>query len=160
MPGKAERIFERIGKQLARRAAAFALEVNRELRSAPPLGTPVQDGNARANWIPSVGQPASHGFVERAQGNAAAAAGAAQIVAYKLGDGDLFITNRTPYIRRLNDGHSKQSPALFVEAAIERARNKVMGGAWDIGGKTAQDLAGDGADNIAAAYSPLVGDDE
>lgn len=32
------------------------------------------------------------------------------------------IRNDVPYIGALNNGHSKQAPALFVEACIERAK--------------------------------------
>ena len=36
-----------------------------------------------------------------------------------LGD-DAVIENAVPYIGRLNDGHSKQAPKLFIEAEIKR----------------------------------------
>lgn len=33
---------------------------------------------------------------------------------------DPAIENQVPYIGKLNDGHSKQAPALFIEAEINR----------------------------------------
>lgn len=162
MAAQADRIGGKLRRGVAKAAAALILEANRELRTAPPLGTPVQDGNARANWIPSVGAPSD------ATGDAAAATGSAQVATYQLGQGDLYLSNRTPYIRRLNDGWSKQSPALFVEAALERAKTKVnamLKGTGSVGGigigtgQSAQDIAGAAAGNLASAYSPFGGDE-
>lgn len=122
------------------------------------------DGNARANWIPSVGAPSQDAVIGPATGNALAAQGVADVASYKLTDGDLYLTNRTPYIRRLNDGYSQQAPALFVEAALERAKTKVnaMGGHFEsmgIGeGQSAQDFAAQGAEGMADSYSPFGGD--
>lgn len=158
MGDASDRIKAKLERGVARSAAALVLEANRQLRLKPPLGTPVQDGNARANWIPSVGTPSQD------TGQAAATAGQARVATYKLGEGDLYLSNRTPYIRRLNDGYSKQSPALFVEAALERAKMHVnaIGGhftALGIGaGQSAADVAGEAAGNVAAAYSPFGGD--
>lgn len=93
--------------------------------------TPRRTGWARSNWVPSIGTPkdldgtppdddAARGAV--GQRDAAREAGIAQIVTgYRLGLGRIYITNNVPYIRRLNDGHSKQAPAGFVQAAILRA---------------------------------------
>lgn len=160
-------IGEKLRRGAAKACTALVLEVNRELRRRPPLGTPVQDGNARANWVPSVGAPSSVDAGDAAAGNAANASGVAQVLSYKLGQGDLFIVNRTPYIKRLNDGWSKQSPALFVEAAVERAKTKVQamlrasGSGIDLGGmglgadQSASDVAGDMASNLADAFNPL-----
>lgn len=93
--------------------------------------TPRKTGWARANWIPSIGQPtavdgspptedAAKSAVR--QRDAARESAIANIVsAYKLPMGRVFISNNVPYINRLNDGHSKQAPAGFVQAAILRA---------------------------------------
>lgn len=169
MAGQAERLAAKLRRGVANATRALALQVNRELRLKPPLGTPVMDGNARANWIPSAGHPYEGEAQDAAGGNAAAAQGEAQVAAWELGQGDLFVTNRTPYIRRLNDGYSRQSPALFVETAIERAKTKVnqmLGGRGSVGGfgieagQSAQDVAGAAAENLASAYSPFGGSDD
>ena len=165
MGKQSDALGAKLRRGIAKAAAALVLEANRQLRLAPPIGTPVQDGNARANWIPSVGQPSN------ATGQAASVAGAAQVASYALGQGDLYLVNRTPYIKRLNDGYSKQSPALFVETALERAKTKVQamlrkaGSSVDLGGlgiaedQSAQDVSGDAAGNVAGAYSPFGGDE-
>lgn len=62
-----------------------------DLTAPPPLGTPVDTGQARNGW--------------------------------QLDTSDKLnpvITNSVPYINRLNDGHSKQSPAGFIEAIVDK----------------------------------------
>lgn len=91
--------------------------------------TPVDTGWASNNWVPSIGSPSSFvGDVKDPQpsdvstARAASDSGVAQVATgYKLPMGSVFISNNVPYIRRLNDGHSKQAPKKFVEAAITRA---------------------------------------
>lgn len=107
---------------------ALALNVNANLRSSPPLGTPIDTGWASANWVPSVGEP----FIDAAEtkdptpGQVAARArmaerGVNEVLSWRNQDGPIFSTNNVPYIGALNNGHSGQSPAGFVQAAIEKA---------------------------------------
>lgn len=90
--------------------------------------TPVDTGWARANWVPSIGDPftgtagsaqeARAGVIDRSpqeQGIAQVALG------YTLSQGNITISNNVPYIRRLNEGSSSQAPAAFVQSAIARA---------------------------------------
>ena len=84
--------------------------------------TPVDTGWARANWIPSVGQPSespvgskeSISVVEQALGKT-------KVAGFKDISQKVFITNNVPYITDLNDGTSKQAPAGFVQNAITKA---------------------------------------
>lgn len=117
--GEAADALQRKLQALVERAAkALILEVNRELRKKG-TGTPVDTGHARAAWIPAVGAP---NLVEPVGADGSlASAGAAQVMAFKLGQGVLYLSNVVPYIGRLNAGHSKQAPALFVERAIAAA---------------------------------------
>lgn len=62
-----------------------------DLTAPPPLGTPVDTGQARNGWQLDASD--------------------------KLNP---VITNSVPYINRLNDGHSKQSPSGFIEAIIDK----------------------------------------
>lgn len=109
---------------------ALALNVNANLRSNPPLGTPIDTGWASANWVPSVGQPyddPNAGQVRepsaaQVAGRAALAQqGENDVLSWRNGDGPIFSTNNVPYIGALNNGHSGQSPRGFVQAAIEKA---------------------------------------
>lgn len=109
---------------------ALALNVNANLRSNPPLGTPIDTGWASANWVPSVGEPFDDKMVavirkptpaQVAARSAEAEQGINDILSWRNTDGPLFSTNNVPYIQRLNDGWSMQSPRGFVQAAIEKA---------------------------------------
>ena len=111
---------------------ALALNVNANLRSNPPLGTPIDTGWASANWVPSVGEPAivdgtpaipAEGAspAEVAARNQLAEQGVNEVLAWRQSDGPIFSTNYVPYIGALNRGHSPQSPRGFVQTAIEKA---------------------------------------
>lgn len=110
--------------RVAEKAVKFVtLEVQANLQSAPQEGgTPVKTGYARASWIPSIAQPSlATGGSKQAVNPAIAEAGAASVLTYRLGMGAVFVSNNVPYILKLNAGHSRQAPAGFVDAAVERA---------------------------------------
>lgn len=70
-------------------------EVNNLIRDIAKdlrIETPKRSGRASRSWL-------THG--------------------YRLGDTDVIIENKVPYIERLNEGHSKQAPAGFVEDVID-----------------------------------------
>lgn len=109
---------------------ALGVNANANLRDAPPLGTPIDTGWASANWVPSVGSPHVDATPERpddlapaqvAAANALAQQGLNSILTWDFNNGSIFSTNNVPYIRRLNEGWSKQSPTGFVQIAVERA---------------------------------------
>lgn len=106
---------------------ALGLNVNANLRSNPPLGTPIDTGWASANWQPSVGEPASVAQVKDptpaqvAARDQQAQQGLNELLAWRNTDGPIFSTNNVAYIGALNKGHSAQSPSGFVQAAIEKA---------------------------------------
>ncbi len=88
--------------------------------------TPVDTGWARANWVPKIGAA-----VEDVVGKPNAIvrgpqqSGIATVAfSYRLAQGAVFVSNNVPYILKLNDGHSKQAPAMFVERAIQKAVTK------------------------------------
>jgi hypothetical protein len=85
------------------------------------VSTPVDTGRARANWQPSLNTPAT-GTLQPGQKPDAAQVAAA----YKIAD-QILITNNLPYIRRLNEGSSKQAPAGFVDEAIAVGKRAVKG---------------------------------
>jgi hypothetical protein len=123
---------------------ALGLNMVANLQESPPLGTPVDTGWARANWIPSVAEPnllpsavpegvrkaggpdgdpsfrgqAAEEIAERAK---VADQGLNDVLAWKLEDGPIFAANSVPYIEALNSGHSQQSPEGFVQDALEKA---------------------------------------
>jgi len=148
-----------VGDQLRAAAAtvvkATAMEIAANLRASPSAGgTPVKTGHARANWILHVGSP----FGGEVDGDAAAAAGYADVASYELADGAIHLTNNTPYILLLNAGWSKQAAALFIEAAIDRAvaTMEARYGSTTISVDRFRAIGGAiGAENVASAYSPF-----
>lgn len=100
---------------IEKKVRAVALIVDSELA----ITTPIDTGRARANWLPSLNTPDTRKVEpgQKADINAA-------INAYKIAD-TILISNNLPYIRRLNDGYSKQAPAGFVDAAIAKGARAV-----------------------------------
>ena len=94
--------------------------------------TPVDTGWARANWVPAIGAPVIKDLTGAERNVAAAngeqAAGQAKVLGYRLDRGRVFISNNVPYIMRLNDGHSRQAPAGFVQRSIRKAVTKDIRG--------------------------------
>lgn len=93
------------------------------------LATPVDTGRARSNWQASLDGPARgtrEAYAPGTAGNTAAAnTQAAQdqakaVIAAQRPGQAIHITNNLPYIGRLNDGHSAQAPAGFVQTAVLR----------------------------------------
>lgn len=91
------------------------------------IETPVDTGRARGNW--QVGRdtipgselddtdpsPQAAGVVAREN------ATVAQIKPFSIS----YVANNVPYIGALNDGHSKQAPAGFVDRVFNRYRRAV-----------------------------------
>lgn len=155
MTRQSRAIGESLRAHTTRAIQTFTLEILRNLRRNPSRGgTPVDTGHARANWTLSAGAPAFGAVTGKGDG------GVASVIAWDLGDGPLFVNNNAPYILRLNDGHSKQAPAGFIERAIDEAlamvNRKFRDASIVIG--TADSIGGDAASNLASAYSPF-GDD-
>lgn len=103
------------------------LETWSNLREPPQAGgTPVDTGFARASWVPSVGQGSSAvGGSRQVVSDAAAQQGAAQVMVYKLFQGQAFVTTNVDYVAKLNGGSSQQAPAGFVDSAVARAVNTI-----------------------------------
>jgi hypothetical protein len=89
--------------------------------------TPVDTSKALSNWRIGLGRPVAlaiaphnpgrHGSTQDASAAATIAQAKAALAAKKPGQ-TIWISNVLPYIRRLNDGYSRQAPAGFVERAI------------------------------------------
>lgn len=101
-----------------------ALEVQEMLRSNPPIGTPIDTGWASSNWTLSLDKPAYDvvGSKEAVQSEAEGIDAALQFDIRQ--NTAIYCTNNVPYIARLNDGWSKQSPRGFVDAVIDAIQLK------------------------------------
>jgi hypothetical protein len=163
---QSEAIGRALRAELGKLCKMLALEIDKELRKS----TPVDTGHARANWVPSVGSPhvgeVEQMRVARNVGSTAHANGVAQVLRFKLGDGDLYISNAVPYVPVLNLGWSDQAPRLWIEMAIDRAiatvsaryAGRAVVDRASFLGQTAggrELLGGELAGNLADAYSPF-----
>lgn len=121
-----KRVKLEVRESTTKEIIALALQIHGELVDNPPTGTPVDTGWASANWWPSVGSPATANTGRADEGSISGresqrSAGVTQVLSYQLGQGPIYITNNVPYIDRLNNGWSQQSPAGFVDRAVQVA---------------------------------------
>lgn len=89
------------------------------------LATPVKSGRARANWNISVDTVDASTTDNTAQPNFVSKA--ADAVANFVIGKTIYISNNLPYIKRLNNGYSKQAPASFVETGVALAKRQAGG---------------------------------
>lgn len=76
--------------------------------------TPVDTGLAVANWVTSINAPSREVVTQETD---PVSSGLAVIKTRKARQ-DIWISNNLLYIRTLNNGHSQQAPAGFVEDAV------------------------------------------
>ena len=112
-------IIRALEKVAERAVAKITLDATANLIEA----TPVNTGWARANWVPSIGEPVDEPSGSQEDVNSSDQENGIAKVAtgYKLAMGKVFISNNVPYIGALNDGHSQQAPSGFVQIAIAKA---------------------------------------
>ena len=133
--GFAERMRKR-AISIEARAQMLQRRVALVVDQAVVLSTPVNTGRARANWQVTVGQPAG-GVVDsfpRGQKGSTGSEAAQQainqgraVIESSVQGAPIVITNNVPYIVPLNEGHSLQAPAAFVELAIQQGVAAVKG---------------------------------
>lgn len=83
------------------------------------LRTPVDTGRARGNWQVAIGVEnvnGESGVLDKGGASTVTQGGAT--IARQQGFQKILIQNNVPYIGRLNDGHSKQAPAGYVEGTL------------------------------------------
>jgi len=119
-----------LGRTIAANSDKLVRKCALAIDGAVILATPVDTGRARSNWQVSLNEPNSAtrepyapglaGSTGGANAQAAIAQGQAVIpqYTYERAQAGVFITNNLPYIGRLNNGHSAQAPAGFVEKGI------------------------------------------
>lgn len=104
-----------LGANRLKRRAALAIH------QAVTTATPVRTGRARANWLVALGGPASAvvGTPGKKPTDAPDPIGpGAATIGQSAPEQPIHITNNLPYIKRLNEGHSAQAPANYVQDAI------------------------------------------
>lgn len=105
-----------IGSNVTGNASKLVRKVALAVDATLVSSTPVDTGRARSNWQANIGSPAS-GTLEPMPAQAAVTLATATIATYKSGE-TIHLTNNLPYIGALNNGHSAQAPAGFVETAV------------------------------------------
>lgn len=105
-----------------------AMQIHGTLRSSPPRGTPIDTRWASNNWTISIDVPRMDTIGEKPRrGTRLPQSSPVDVGLRVLNEFDIrknsaiYIQNNAPYIARLNNNWSKQSPAGFVEAAIDEA---------------------------------------
>ena len=115
-PGGAEKIKQIFDRRVTDLMRMATIEFFRTIT----ISTPVDTGRARAGWTPSINVPSGYVPPEGKYSMPSMP---------KLGNFTvkdvIYISNNLPYIVPLNNGHSKQAPARFVESAAARVQNAV-----------------------------------
>lgn len=116
LPNAAKEIEEHYREKIHKTMKMAVVECLRELITV----TPVDTGRARYGYFCSVGTPSQTVPPEGDYSTPPDANARANEMGNYTIDNTLYITNRVPYIGRLNNGWSKQAPARFVERAVAR----------------------------------------
>jgi len=139
MPGLDE--FERRIRLYANKAGeigdAAVKAASRDTLLELAVATPVDTGEAVSNWQVGLGtaptgaippySPGEKGSTADTNRIAMLEVGLATIDGYQSGLGAaVHIVNNAKHIGSLNDGHSKQAPANFVEMAVAAGRRAVQ----------------------------------
>lgn len=130
--------IEKGGPEVARKTAALILQT---VVMATPVGNTALwseqsrrrarpgyvGGRARANWFVGVGHAPGEVTEETDAGGQQAIGRGKEVLnsVPKKGTVEIHITNNLPYIVPLNEGHSKQAPAAFVELAVATATDAI-----------------------------------
>jgi hypothetical protein len=109
-------------RELEKLVGTLSRRLSSDILSRLVLASPVDTGRFRGNWQMDVGR-----FIddELAIEDKSGAITISRELAKLRGSSSPFtivtIQNNLPYAGRLNDGHSRQAPAGFVETAIDQA---------------------------------------
>lgn len=133
--GQFARNINRTADRLPRAVSAVVTAVGRAVSYEVIDRTPVDTGEARSNWLPSLGVPIrgtiapytpypkgskgnGRGVGERANAQAAKLRVDGALKARQPGQ-TFIVQNNVEHIGLLNAGSSAQAPALFVELAVQ-----------------------------------------
>lgn len=129
----AKTLFD-LADSLEKRAADLPLKVSGVAVSTAvvivarlAIDTPVDTSQAVSNWQVTLGNKVNDKIPPHFPGEMGSTRGpsskttmqnAVNVLQNKRPGVTIFISNVLPYIRRLNDGYSKQTPAGFVERSV------------------------------------------
>lgn len=115
-----------IADELIGEVAEIKQKVGVQLDKRLTRVTPVDTGNARANWLFVAANNGQYDTSYSVRSSRPANRSSESLTIRELKTKDLLIANNTPYIERLNNGWSKQAPKKFVEIAIMASLNEVF----------------------------------
>jgi hypothetical protein len=102
-----------------------------QISEAIVMGTPVDTGRARGNWIPTVNNPSSAQLTvdDKTGTMALSKIGAVTMTA----PGKVFyLVNNLPYIQRLEYGWSKQAPVGMVRINVQNFQAAIRKAVQDV----------------------------
>lgn len=124
--------LEAKAKDVPKLASNRAIAAAKVLVDTVVWRTPVDTSKALSNWQVTLTAPAYntipphapgyHGYTQFQSAQAAIAA-VERVLSTKKPGQTIFISNNVHYIRKLNNGFSRQAPAGFVEASVLVARS-------------------------------------
>ena len=132
--GTVSRYIQAKKEQVPRLMRTFGMEFYRQVT----ISTPVDTGRARYGWNCSVGNPDFIIPAKAPEGTGVSSGGG---VFYTLdsgkagrvftqsavtGESPIYISNAVNYITALNNGHSRQAPARFVELSFFNVVDKLF----------------------------------
>lgn len=126
-PAQFARRMQELGATVESNVDGIVRKAARAIDAAVVMATPVDTGRARGNWQVSVDAP----IVTTSEnvdpsGGSVIAEGDAIISTYGPGNSSIHITNNLSYIGRLNEGHSPQAPAGFIQSAVQIGVNAIQ----------------------------------
>jgi hypothetical protein len=119
--------LEKKAKAIDEAASKLAVDTALTIVGDLAYKTPVDTSQALSNWQVSLGSPVDskippyypgEGGSTRNSSAQSTIDAAKNALKQKRPGVTIYISNVLPYIRRLNDGYSKQAPAGFVERAV------------------------------------------
>lgn len=129
--------LETTAENIEKNAAEIVRDVGGAVHEVVVEHTPVDTGRALSNWLISIGGRAGHTREPFAPGRKGSTAfenrsytidrGRRKLSLYRDPERDLVISNNIHYIRKLNQGSSRQAPAGFVEAATLAGVTSIRG---------------------------------
>jgi len=127
-------MMHRLANNLPKEASKLAVKVGTVVVDDLANNTPVDTSQAVSNWQVRLGNPAvapifAYHLGEqgstKAQSAQAVKTAASNAMKTKKPGIPIYITNVLPYIQRLNEGWSEQTPANFVERSVLLGRIEV-----------------------------------
>ncbi len=131
------RRLEKLANKIDKSASNLAVEVASAIEANLLVNTPVDTSQALSNWTVTLDQPSDKFVGPKFPGSKGSTFNASvaftlheakEVLKKKKPGQTIYIANNAPYIRKLNNGSSKQVPAGFVERAALIGRRVVKKG--------------------------------